>query len=352
MLVLRREQNAIAALTEAAPNVFHEIGIDQDAHRVLQFQMILNNEGMAVRSADKWSVPGLPEMIAQNFDIGRGRGGAASAEHDALAGGFQKVVLNQEGTVLSIAYAPADGLRIGASAGNRYAVEIAEIRIDDSRVGHAIQAHPVVSFILEPAMQPGAIDHDVIGGALSGHQRCGPLSSGGSRDLKADEAIEIRSGCKLEWTIAHNFHLHRRHHVLRICAAILRTPDERSDSGITRCGSSSLWRQSAVWRTGADPDPIVDVTVLGWHDELATEGCARLQLDYVAALSIVQRRLQIAAGIDADNRPRRGSVAHGTGDGRNRQFCRAIVSAGLRFRLRHRQRCRHQHDYEQEYRNG
>src|SRR5580698_7817529 len=141
MLVLRREQNAIAALTEAAPNVFHEIGIDQDAHRVLQFQMILNNEGMAVRSADEWRVarlplPGLPEMIAQDFDIGRGRRGATAAKHDALAGRFQKIVLNQEGTILRVAYAPANGLRIGASAGDRYAMEIAEIRVDDRRVGH------------------------------------------------------------------------------------------------------------------------------------------------------------------------------------------------------------------------
>ena len=83
-----------------------------------------------------------------------GQGGRSAAEHDGLARGFQEVVLDLEGTILGLAGASGNRMRIGASPGLRDAMEIAEVGIDDCHVGHAVQVHSVVSFILRRSMQP------------------------------------------------------------------------------------------------------------------------------------------------------------------------------------------------------
>src|SRR5208282_3849739 len=123
VLVFGGEQNAITMLTEASPVVFHEIRFDQHANRILEFQVILNDEGIASGSANKirtaWHpLPRLPEVIAGDRDVGGAQRSRAAAEHDALGRGFEKVILDFEGTVLSIADASSDRMSVGTSPGD------------------------------------------------------------------------------------------------------------------------------------------------------------------------------------------------------------------------------------------
>src|SRR5208282_4452313 len=87
VLVLGSEQNGGAVLAEASPVVFHEIRIDQHANRILEFQVILDDKGMAVRSADETRVarhplPGLPEVVADDLNVGRRQVSRSAAEQD------------------------------------------------------------------------------------------------------------------------------------------------------------------------------------------------------------------------------------------------------------------------------
>ena len=158
-LILGGEQNAEAGLAEASPAVFHKIRLDKHANRILEFKVILDDEGMAVRSADEVRVarhplPRFPEVIVQDFDVGGGQGGRSAAKQDGLARGFQEIVLDLEGTILGVADASGDRMSVGASPTHCDAMEIAEIGIDDRYVGHATEAHAKVSFILRRSMQP------------------------------------------------------------------------------------------------------------------------------------------------------------------------------------------------------
>ena len=86
----------------------------------------------------------------------------SAAEQNGLTRSFQKVVLNQKRTILSAADASCDGVSVDTRPGNRDAVEIAEIGINDGGVGYATRANAAVSFILHVSVQPGAIDHEMI----------------------------------------------------------------------------------------------------------------------------------------------------------------------------------------------
>src|ERR1035437_3746774 len=127
VLVLGGEQNGVAGLAEATPDVFHEIRFDQYPNRILQFKMVLDDEGMAVGSA---------------------------AEHDGFARSLQEIVLNLEGAILRVADASANRLSVNTSPRACDAMEIAEVGVDDRYVTHAIDVHATVSFILRISMQP------------------------------------------------------------------------------------------------------------------------------------------------------------------------------------------------------
>ena len=199
-------------------------------------------------------------------------------------------------------------------------MEIAEIRIDDCHIGHAIHVQSGVSLILQRSMQPGAIDHQVIDGAFARHQACAPRRSSGTSHLQTGKAVKVGAGGELDRAVAPGLHLYLRHHVLRIRATILRAAHQRSNPCIAGCSALPFRRQNAVRSAGSDDDPVVDVAVLGRHHDLAGKGCTRLKLNRVAAVGVVQRRLQIAAGIDADHCSRRGCVSHRTRNGHARQF--------------------------------
>src|ERR1039458_8904763 len=158
-LVPGSEQNGIAGLAEASPDVFHEIRFDQYPNRILQFKMVLDDEGTAVGSADEVRVAGHPlqrfkEMIVHDFDVGRARGSVSAAEHDGFAGSLQEIVLNLEGAILRVADASANRLSVNTSPRACDAMEIAEVGVDDRYVTHAIEVHATVSFILRISMQP------------------------------------------------------------------------------------------------------------------------------------------------------------------------------------------------------
>src|SRR5258707_4216249 len=85
MLVLGSKQNAVTTLRKTSPVVFHQIRVDQNADRILEFQVVLDDEGSTICSADEvritWHpLPGLPKMIVQDFDIARRSSGRASAK--------------------------------------------------------------------------------------------------------------------------------------------------------------------------------------------------------------------------------------------------------------------------------
>ena len=107
-------------MAEASPGVFHKIRLDQHANRILEFKVILDDEGISVRSADEVRVarhplPRFPEVIVQDLDVGGGHGGRTAAEHDGLARGFQEIVLDLEGTILGVADASGDRMSVGTS---------------------------------------------------------------------------------------------------------------------------------------------------------------------------------------------------------------------------------------------
>src|SRR5271169_99958 len=318
VLIFWGEYNAVTGLAETSPAVFHEIPLDLHTDRILQFEVILHDKGIAVRAADEGLValhplPRLPEVIVQDLDVGRGQDGRSAAEQNSFTGGLQEIVLDQERTILGVADATGNRMSVGTHSLDD-AVEIAEIGIDDRSVGHAIQIHTVVSFILRRSMQPQAIHDDVISSALGRDQPATSRGSCGTCNFQTDEAVIVGTVGELERTVAVAWHLYFRHHVLWVGATILRAPFEGGDPGVAGRGALPFGRQSAVRRTGTDPDPMVDVATLGRHAEFSTEGCTRLQLDHVAAVRVVQSRLQIAARIDSDDRTRRGCAGYGGGN--------------------------------------
>src|SRR5712692_1739680 len=150
-------------------------------------------------------------MIVADFDVGGGKGGAAAAEQDALAGGFDEVVLDLEGTVLGVAVAARHRMRVDTRASECNAMEIAEVGIDDRYVGHTTQVDAVVSFILRRSMQPGAIDHNVIRRAFAREQTSAPRGSGWTSHFEADEAVIVGAGGEPERTVATRLNLYLRH---------------------------------------------------------------------------------------------------------------------------------------------
>src|SRR6266436_7100166 len=124
VLVLGGEQNSVTGLAEATPAIFHKILLDQHANRILQLQVILDDEGIAVRSADEAGVafhplPRFPEVIVQDLDVGGGASGGSAAKHDGVARGFQEVVLDLEGAIMGVADASGDRMRVGTRSGDR-----------------------------------------------------------------------------------------------------------------------------------------------------------------------------------------------------------------------------------------
>lgn len=219
VLVLGSEQNGVTGLAEASPEVLREVAVNQHSYRILEFDVILDDERIAVCSSDKrraplHPLPWLPEVVAEDLDIGWSLGGRSAAEQDLLTRGFQEVILDQVRTVLSIAESGIHSVRIGTASCARDAMEVVEIGIDDRNVGSPFHRETGAGFILRVAMQPGAVDDDVIGGALERDQSRGALDAVGTGDFQADEAVEVGAIGELERPIAGRGHLHLRQNIL------------------------------------------------------------------------------------------------------------------------------------------
>src|SRR5271169_5992950 len=155
-------------------------------------------------------------------------------------------------------------------------MEIIEIGIDDRYVSRAIEIYTVVGFILRVAMQPGAIDHDVIDGTFACEQPVRSRHASDTSNFQSDEAVEVSTVGKLDGPVGLLVVLHFCHHVLGIRTAILRPSHQRSNSSVTGRDALPFGRQSAIRRTGADDDPMIIIAALGRYHELAGESCARL----------------------------------------------------------------------------
>src|SRR5690349_12465429 len=106
--------------------------------------MILYDEGMPRQTTDKTrrvGVPdkGLKQMVTSNFDICRRHARASASEKNIFPRRFQKIVLYLVRPVWNIATGGAKGLRIGACAGRRDAVEVGEKRVDHGDIRHVVQ---------------------------------------------------------------------------------------------------------------------------------------------------------------------------------------------------------------------
>ena len=78
---------------------------------------------------------------------------------------------------------------------------------------------------------------------------------------------------------------------------------------------------------------MIIVAALGRQNECTGEGCARLQFNRVAAIGIVNDRLQVTTGIHENRFARRGGICHRALNVYARQFCGAVIIAArcLRF---------------------
>src|SRR5581483_6429181 len=135
-LVLGREQDGVAVLTESAPAVFEKVPLDQHSLSVLQFEQVLHNERMAVAAAGKprLSSPpdqGFEEVVAPHLDVGWRGGSRTAAEENIFARRFQEIIDDLEWPARSVPSAAAQYLRVGARPNPRRAVKIGKKRVYD-----------------------------------------------------------------------------------------------------------------------------------------------------------------------------------------------------------------------------
>src|SRR5208282_4286749 len=148
----------------------------------------------------------------------------------------------------------------------------------------------------------------------------------GTSNFQADEAVKIGSIGDLEWTVARFHHLHLGQHILWVLAVVGGASLQGSNTRVAGRNPLAFGRQGAIRRTGANDDPIAVGTIFGWQREVAGEGRTCLKLDGVSADGAVQGRLQIAAGVNADDGSGRWRLRHGAGYRRHRQLRRTVIA--------------------------
>src|SRR5262249_3738136 len=78
-LVLRPDDDSSATLRKSTPGIVENIGFEQDALGVFQFEKILDNKRIAIHAANETGLPdhpchGFEHMIASDLDVGGGSG--------------------------------------------------------------------------------------------------------------------------------------------------------------------------------------------------------------------------------------------------------------------------------------
>ena len=156
-LVLGRQDNRVTCLRKTAPGVLQDITFEQHALRILQFKIVLYNEGSAICATHEvrcssHPLQGFEEMVATDLDVGRGSCGRASSKHDVLPGPFQEVVHDLVWTTWIASAAALHCLRISTGARNRYAVEVVEVGVHDGDVGRIVQTYTSPRFVMRCAV--------------------------------------------------------------------------------------------------------------------------------------------------------------------------------------------------------
>src|SRR6478672_7899996 len=286
ILVFRRQQNRKSSLGESSPNVFEQIIFKQHALRILEFKMVLNNEGVPRCTTDKARlvrVPGqrLEQMIAADFYIRRRHARAATAEKNILSGRFQKIVLNSVRPVGDITTGSAHSLGIGAGTRSRYAVEVREERVNHGDVSHVVEGDTTCGFVLRGAVHPDTIKNQVIRGAVSHEsQRCDACSGSSSRDLEAEETVMVGAGPKEKRAgsvliVEFDF----RQNVAHRLAIEIGSTRKRLYPREAWRQPGSFGRKFAIGSAGAHNDPMALVAGLFRKTELPVKRSTSLQFD-------------------------------------------------------------------------
>ena len=248
--------------------------------------MVLNDKWSACVGSHESGFPGLPshrpeQVIAANFDIGwRCRAGCA-AKQDALARGFEKIINYLIGTARGVPSASIDGLRVRAGTLHCYAMEVAEVRVNDSDVSSAGKMNAALSFILRGAVQPEAVEHEMIGRAVRfvGLDQVPHVEFRlGARHFQANEAIVVRSGQKKDRSrISVGIEYDSRHHILHCAAMKFRPARQRCHPRITGQSARTFLWQGLVRCAASNNDPVGVVAWLIGKPKQSAEGCSSLQ---------------------------------------------------------------------------
>jgi hypothetical protein len=126
-------------------------------------------------------------MITADFYIGWDLGRRRSAKQNILARGFQKIVVNLQRRNSLVAFTAADRRRVRAFTGTGYAVQAANVGIDEGNDVRAVEhADAVGDFLALGRMDPIAIENNVI--AVLGSHNAADVDIGRSCPLNAYES--------------------------------------------------------------------------------------------------------------------------------------------------------------------
>ena len=291
VLVADRQLHREAGLV-GEPDVLQNIALHQHPPGVFQLEEVLDaplRAGIA-----RIALPPrerFEEVVVSDVDVGGHQvadRGIGATEHDVLAGSFQMVVDDLEGTGPVPAH---DGLGVGAGL-----LEIGQVGIDD-REGLAVQrdAPPAASDRI--AVQVAAIDDDVV----RQHRVAGLLprpelhqavdeSAGLRSDLDADEPEMMSARRRLDHGAGPSARYQLRHH-------------RGVRPGCPRAGRG----QAGVGCSSAHRDPARS-SLLGQR-ERAPKRRPGLEGNHVPGLRSVERGLDVAAGGDGDRAAGRSRIS-------------------------------------------
>src|SRR2546427_13273964 len=85
------------------------------------------------------------------------------------------------------------------------------------------------------------------------------------------------------------------HHIPHRSTAEVGPPGQRSHPGVAGRNTSAFGREAAIWRAGAENDPVGIITTLRRQSKQASERGPCLQLQGIAALRVIKRVLEIVA---------------------------------------------------------
>src|ERR1035438_1433596 len=165
MLALGRQKYGIPRFAETSPDVLQQIVFDQHAYGILELQVVPDNKWIARNSTLEGRTPLHPlprfeEVIQANGNVGWSRARRSSTEQNGLGRRFQKVVLDLINSILVIAAASTNRVRLRTRAADRGTVEIAEVRVYDRHIICAREVETIPSLVLRRSVQPASIEDD------------------------------------------------------------------------------------------------------------------------------------------------------------------------------------------------